>query len=225
MTDLETQAGTARDRHDAMHREIRARISLLDYPPGMRLSEADLATEFGTSRTPLRRVLARLEDEGLVRSVHGVGTFVTDADSDELIEVYRLRLELLTLAGRMSPVMPDAEFMTGLDDLIDRSAQMIRTGTPRDFTQLDMDSFQHLARLIGNTQLKDFIERLYYQTKRIWLKSALEARLNLDEEYVLFHRELQDIRDALRVNDLEAAFLLQRAHISMSLQRLSLRRD
>ncbi|MDO7654393.1 MAG: winged helix-turn-helix domain-containing protein, partial [Paracoccaceae bacterium] len=56
-----------------MHHEIRSRISVLDYPPGMRLSEVELAEEFGTSRTPLRRVLARLEDEGLVKPMHGVG--------------------------------------------------------------------------------------------------------------------------------------------------------
>ncbi len=63
-----------------MHADIRQRICLLDFPPGAQLSETALAEEFGTSRTPVRRVLARLEEEGLVQSVHGVGTLVTDAD-------------------------------------------------------------------------------------------------------------------------------------------------
>ena len=57
---------------------LRNRISLLDYAPGQRLSEEKLAEEFGVSRTPLRRVLARLEDEGLLKSVQSVGTIVTD---------------------------------------------------------------------------------------------------------------------------------------------------
>ena len=77
--------GSARDRFERMHDEIRRRICLLDYAPGTRLSEETLAAEFGTSRTPLRRVLARLESEGLLQSVHGVGTFVTDVDLTELV--------------------------------------------------------------------------------------------------------------------------------------------
>lgn len=217
--DNETQR-TARDRHAAMHRIIRERISLLDYPPGMRLSEAELAEEFGTSRTPLRRVLARLEDEGLVKSVHGVGTLVTDSDIHELEQVYRLRLELAELAGRLDPRPPDAAFMARLDALIQRSRGMIENGTPRNFTQLDMDVFRLLTELVGNQPLRSTIERFYFQTKRIWLKSALAAELDLREEFIMFQRELEDIRNALLVNDLEAVVLVQRAHISMSFHRL-----
>ena len=51
------------DRRANLHQVLRQRICLLDYAPGTRLSETDLAQEFGTSRTPLRRALARLEDE------------------------------------------------------------------------------------------------------------------------------------------------------------------
>ena len=90
-------------RFQRLHAELRARICLLDYPPGTRLSEETLAAEFGTSRTPLRRVLARLEDEGLLTSRHGVGTLVTDVDLAEMAQVYALRLELAQLAGQLSP--------------------------------------------------------------------------------------------------------------------------
>jgi len=66
---------TTPNRNQMLYSQLRDRICLLDYPPDTRLSEEALAKEFGISRTPLRRVLARLEDEGLVQSVHGVGTW------------------------------------------------------------------------------------------------------------------------------------------------------
>jgi GntR family transcriptional regulator len=48
------------------------------YQPGDRLpSEPDLATAYGVSRPTIREVLRSLEGDGLVRRVHGVGTFVT----------------------------------------------------------------------------------------------------------------------------------------------------
>jgi DNA-binding GntR family transcriptional regulator len=209
-----------RARHAAMHTEIRDRINLLDYPPGMRLSETELASEFGTSRTPLRRVLARLEEEGLVQSVHGVGTIVTDVNIDELEQTYRLRLELVLLTAKLDPVVPNKAFLDRLDGFIRRSAEIEKTDDPKAFTRLDMDAFQALLELTANEPLREVMGRLYYQTKRIWLNSAIASRLDIKDEFRIFRRELEDIRDALAIEDLEAAAHIQRAHISMSFNRL-----
>ena len=48
-------------RFQALYRELRDRISLLQYPPGTALRESALADEFGVSRTPIRRALHQLE--------------------------------------------------------------------------------------------------------------------------------------------------------------------
>lgn len=212
--------GTVRDRHTALHHEIRQRICLLQYPPGMRLSETALAEEFGTSRTPLRRVLARLEDEGLVQSMHGVGTLVTDGDITELAEVYRLRVELTELTGRLDPVPPDQEFLDRFDQLVQRGAQIVLAGTAHEFTQFDMDVFRTLLELTANRPLRQTLERLYFQTKRIWLKTAMEAQLDLAEEFRIFQQELEAVQQALLCADLDAVAHVQRAHISMSFKRL-----
>ena len=52
------------------------------YQPGDRLpSEPELASAYGVSRPTIREVLRSLEGDGLVRRVHGVGTFVTQVPS------------------------------------------------------------------------------------------------------------------------------------------------
>lgn len=52
------------------------------YQPGDRLpSEPELATAYGVSRPTIREVLRSLEGDGLLRRVHGVGTFVTQVPS------------------------------------------------------------------------------------------------------------------------------------------------
>src|SRR3546814_2838391 len=56
----------AQERFARIYHALRDRICLLEYPPGLRLSEEEIAQEFDVSRTPVRRVLARLESEGLV---------------------------------------------------------------------------------------------------------------------------------------------------------------
>lgn len=212
--------GAGRDRHSEMHQQIRTQICLLDYPPGARLSEAALAQEFGTSRTPVRRVLARLEDEGLVQSVHGVGTIVTDANIQELEQEYLLRLELTELTGRLSPVTPDAAFLSDFDTLVARGRDIVQTGTPRSFTQFDIEVFECLMSLVGNAPLRHMLERLYYKTKRLWLTAAIKAQLDLTEEFRIFHHELEAIQIALGSGDPQAVAQIQRAHISMSFNRL-----
>lgn len=211
---------SARGRFEKMYREIRMRICLLDYPPGTRLSEEALAREFGVSRTPLRRVLGRLESEGLLRSVHGVGTLVTDVEIGALTQVYRLRTELAEIAGRLDPVAPGPELLAAFEALAARSKALVAEPDARVFAQLNIDFFEAHMALTGNEPFREISRRLYYETHRIWLKSVTMRRIDLAEEVQVFDREVEDYVRAIRIGDASAAAHVHRAHISMSFTRM-----
>lgn len=213
----------ARKRFDRIYRTLRTRICLLDYPPGARLREEDLADEFGVSRTPIRRVLVKLEAEGLLRSVHGVGTIVTDIDVKELEQVYRLRIELAELIGNLAPVRPDSAALAAYRALLARCDGLVANPDPREFASINMEFFHLLNALTGNEPLREISERLYYQTTRIWLKTA--SRLERYEEMLaaeisIFHREVADIVAAVELGELAVVGHIRRSHISMSFVRL-----
>ncbi len=212
--------GGARDRFARMYGEIRSRICILDYAPGMRLSEETLAAEFGVSRTPLRRVLSRLESEGLLRSMHGVGTFVTDVNIDQLVQTYRLRLELAELIGKLDQVPPSPELMEEFFKISSRSKALLAAPDPRRFAQINMDFFLTFLQLSANEPLRAISERLYFQTARIWLKSISASLIDLQIEVVNFDRKIDDVLRAIEMKDLHAAALIQRAHLSMSFVRM-----
>ncbi|WP_353618891.1 GntR family transcriptional regulator [Tropicibacter sp. R16_0] len=217
---LENNDFKARDRFVILHQELRNRICLLDYAPGTRLSETELAEEFGVSRTPLRRVLARLEDEGLVKSVQGVGTFVTDVNIDELAQTYQLRMELAEMVGKLSPKQPDAQLSAHLTELSHRAKALVQNPEPRAFAQLNMEFFLARLALTDNAPLQEVSQRLYVQTARIWLKSFFASIIDLNEEIRVFAREVDEVTAAIELGDLQAAALIQRAHISMSYSRM-----
>lgn len=215
---FEPKESAAQERFRNLYNILRMRICLLDYPPGTRLREEELAREFGVSRTPVRRVLARLEEQGLLKSVQGVATIVTDVDIGELLQVYQLRMELAELVGKLSPVLPDEEAMAVFETLSVRGHELSRTPDTREFAKLNMDCFHALMQLTGSEPLREISERLYYQTARIWLKSI--PRMDLGEEIRIFAREIDEILAAIQIGDLEAAAHIRRSHISMSFTRL-----
>jgi DNA-binding GntR family transcriptional regulator len=208
----------ARERSERIYTIIRDRICLLEYPPGQRLSEEELAREFAVSRTPVRRVLTRLESEGMVKIVHGVGTIVTDPDLEQVAQIYHLRLELAVLTGRLSPIPRSSEDLARVRALIARCDQIAARPDHTDFARLNMDFFSEITAMTGNAPLRDVSERLYFQASRIVLK--LLPELNLIEEFAFFRQEMAEILAAMEINDLESVGHLRRAHISMSFQRI-----
>lgn len=212
------RSSAAEERFHHLHGTLCTRICMLDYPPGTRLGETALAAEFGVSRTPLRRVLGRLQADGLVRSVQGVGTIVTDIDTEELTQVYQLRMEFAELAGRLSPMPPDARTIGTFRQLVARSRELAGRPTPRRFAELNMDYFTTLMRLVGNGPLREISARFYYQTARIWLQSI--PKMDLAQEVAIFSRELAEVLSAVEIGDMEAVGHIRRSHISMSFTRL-----
>lgn len=213
-------SSSARDRFERMHAILRTRICLLDYPPGTKLSEEALAAEFGTSRTPLRRVLVRLEGEGLVQSVHGVGTFVTDADIAELEQTYQLRMELAELLGILGPNPPDPDLWKHLGTLSAQVRVLADQPDARRFGELNLEFFLAFHRISSNAPLREICERLFFQTSRIWLKSMAAARIDVAAEVRIFADEIVEVLRALAIGDVRSAALIHRAHISMSFERM-----
>ncbi|WEX10517.1 GntR family transcriptional regulator [Chelativorans sp. AA-79] len=219
----EPAGSEVRARFERIYHTLRTRICLLDHAPGERLREEDIAEEFNTSRTPVRRVLARLEDEGLLRSVHGVGTIVTDIHIDDLQQVYQLRVELAELIGRISPVRPDRAEMEEYHRQLARCAVLIEKPDAREFARLNMEFFHLLMRLTANEPLRAISERLYYQTTRIWLQTASKLQAYEDmlvNEIRVFQREMADIVAAIECGDLHVVGHIRRAHVAMSFARL-----
>lgn len=96
---------------DVIYQELRERIAFGDFEPGDRLIEADLATRFGVSKTPVREALLTLEADGLVVLRPHRGAEVSRLTAEEWSELIFLRdaLEVGALDEIMAS-MTDAEF-------------------------------------------------------------------------------------------------------------------
>lgn len=72
------------------------------FVPGQKLKAADLAREWNISPTPVREALQRFTATGLIEALPNRGLRVAQISTEEMREVYSLRLLLEPLALRMS---------------------------------------------------------------------------------------------------------------------------
>ncbi|MBF8292199.1 MAG: transcriptional regulator [Steroidobacteraceae bacterium] len=75
---------------DKAYEAVRSGIIGGRYLAGARLTEQEIATTVGVSRTPVREALRRLDAEGLVEFTPNLGAVVTtwnEADSDEIFDL------------------------------------------------------------------------------------------------------------------------------------------
>ncbi|MGK5112343.1 MULTISPECIES: GntR family transcriptional regulator [unclassified Geodermatophilus] len=121
---------------------LRERIVSGELPPGLRLSQQQLAEDMQVSRTPLREALQRLATEGLVVTQVNRGMVVAPAPLSDVEGSYALRL-------LVEPAIVSAVVGTVTEDDIERMtaalAAMERPGaSTREFQAAHLDYHQVL---------------------------------------------------------------------------------
>jgi DNA-binding GntR family transcriptional regulator len=89
----------SKPRYALIADDIRAKIERGDYAPGDQLpTKAQLMEQWSAALNTVARAINELQDEGLVQTFHGVGSFVQapapppeDGDADPADELRRLR--------------------------------------------------------------------------------------------------------------------------------------
>lgn len=205
-------------RFFAIHHAIRERIVLLKYPPGTLLDIDALAEEFQVSRTPVRAVLQQLAEKGLISSKHGVKTSVSPIDIDHLRENLEFRGYLAELIGILSPHEPSQEAVDSMAAAEAACRSLIDNPNLADFAKIDIRVHEAISSLIGNRQLFQVYDDLYYSTARVWFYFL--PRLNWRHEVSLFHRDIDDRWKAMQRGDVKAVGFLTRNAVSAVLIRL-----
>jgi len=188
--------------------EIRSAVLSGEMRPGMRIRQELLAAHFGASRIPVREALKQLENEGLIVLAPNRGAWIADVNSEESIEVYKIREVVEPLAILESiPHLTDADI-----DSLDATVRELETVTSlEDYIQLDREF--HLRTYSGARmrQLLAMVERFWNSTQHFRRRFVNEtfAKDGLpfsDPQHLL-------LMEAIRARDAEAAQVVVRLHI------------
>ena len=187
--------------------ELRADILHGAYPPGTRLRQEELATQYGASRLPIREALRILEAEGLITTVANAGAWIASLSPDECAELYQVRerIEPLLLRYSMLHVTP-----ADIDRLGELAEEMRNTRDIEQFLALDREFHLGSYRGAETTFLRPTIERLWNATQHY--RRAFTRLLDVESNRIV-HDEHHMLVAAIRENDPDEAERVLFGHI------------
>jgi DNA-binding GntR family transcriptional regulator len=156
--------------------------------PGERLIEEAVAADMGTSRTPVREALQKLEKEGLIFRRPNLGFAVKGVTEEEVDDILDLQCVLEGHAGRLAASRITKDELRSLNDLIRRQEACLARSDTETFIRLDGEFHDALHRAAKNARLYDLVQGLRDSIDR-YRVIVFRSRASLDLS-VKDHKEM-----------------------------------
>jgi DNA-binding GntR family transcriptional regulator len=150
------------NRINSIYKTIRKKIIDDNFYPGQKLSENTLAKAFSCSRTPIREILKRLENEGLVIIKPKSGTYVQHETTKDYINLLQVRTYLECLAYILAVKNISDKEINTLEKIV-KEMDKIFLNKPlntRKFAERHFDFHYNLVISSGNDLLIQLFNRL-----------------------------------------------------------------
>ncbi len=187
-----------RSLKDEVYDELKDRLIHCIYEPGSFVNEKQLADDLGTSRTPIREAISRLEHEDLVQVISKKGIYIKNITMHDVQQIFdtRRRIEPITLLMSANSLPKDMLYQFRKkfqEDVAD-----IRSGY-----KLDTAMHLFLIEYCGNRYLIDMMQKVFEDNTRVIISSkqnqvkihdARQEHLEIIEELIAGHyQEASDL--------------------------------
>lgn len=191
---------------DEVYLQIRKAIIRGDYKPNEKLQEEDLAEQLGTSRTPVREALRKLESEKLVTYYPHRGTVVSEVSDDEIEDLFVVRTLIESLIARRAAVRATPADIGRLISCLEKA----ESSSEPDEILSSVDAFNEMIfRISGAEQLTSLNRRVREHLQRLLVSNHLEPERR--EQAAAEHKK---IVEALAANDPDLAEKYTKEHMT-----------
>ncbi len=182
-----------------VYNQMRQNIMTRKYEPGQKLDMQSLADTFGVSRSPVKDAIQRLVHEGLLEVVPRKGTYVTDIQLEDFLEVIETRLMIEQWASRTFLQTVTAEQIEKLREIVIKMDQLLTTErfNFEEYSELDMMFHQLIVEWANNKRIESIYRSLntHVILSRIVYSTSLESTIerHKDHHHLLKAIEQKDI--------------------------------
>lgn len=140
-----------------VYRSLRERIIRTELAPGSRMSEAETAVLYGTSRQPVREAFSRLADDGLLEIRPQRATLVRRISRAAVLEARFLREAIEADLARVAARRRDRASIELLESLLHEQAA-VPAAEPQRFMPLDEAFHRAIGEAAGHAHAWQVIE-------------------------------------------------------------------
>ena len=151
---------------EQVYKRLKSNVLDGNWPPNTRLVEEKLAADMGTSRTPVREAIQKLEKEGLIQKLPRGGFAVGSVTAEEVEEVFGIRGILETYASYLAATRATEQDIIALEELVRQEEDALNKRDTEEIVRLNTlfhDTLYKTARseklLKVVNELRDFIHR------------------------------------------------------------------
>ena len=148
--------------------ELRDRIVTLRLAPGTVLREDELMSEMAIGRTPLREAVKRLALENLVAVQPRRGTFVTEIEAADIVNITEVRAELEGFAAEVAALRMDGTARSAAEALVVEIEEVTQPHDQEWLMRFDERIHRFTWEAAGNPYLVETLERYFTHSLRIW---------------------------------------------------------
>lgn len=193
---------------DQIHERLEHDILAGEYPIGEVLTETRLSEQFGVSRTPIREVLRRLEQEHIV-SITPKGATVLGIHSEDIAEIYEIRTRLEGLAARWAAKRMSAETLAQLKETVDLQEFYTARGDSDSIRDTDSRFHNLIYAGCGSIPMQFTLEPLHRRVMKF--RKVSISRSGRAEKSLAEHKA---IYEAIAAHDEDKAEALMNAHVT-----------
>lgn len=177
--------------------------------------ESQLASQLGTSRTPVREAIHRLAVEGLVKLFPNQGAFVAEISLKDIEDVFQIRSVLEGLAVRLFTRKCGIAEIEELNNKLSEMRASCKRGDVIAYANLDADFHSFIWTFSGNDRLSKVLGDMMsyidaYRLKSLYIPGVMESSLE-------DHENIVSLISQKRVEEVEK---LMREHIENVLKKV-----
>ena len=200
---------------DKVYESVREAIVSRRFEPGARITENQISSELGVSKTPVREALVKLAHVGLVEPAGPRGLRVVAPSRRLLVEGYQVRTALEAQAVRLASERRTDADLAGLRQLAQESLVAAVDHDGAQFRRVNPGLHRTIARCAGNDRLATLV------SESIDLVAALRARdLPVPDTSELCGRQHVAIVSAIADRAAARAAELMREHLTAVLRSI-----
>ncbi len=186
---------------------IKSKIIHCEYAPGTFLNESTLMSEIGSSRTPIREALSKLEQEDLVKILPKKGVMVSDLSMNEINMIFETRILIEPYIVRHYGQFVPAEILLSMKDTFTRNH--LQEISSEEIYFKDAQFHKLLIESSKNIYFIHTMERIYNQNYRL----RVMAGNRLKDRLIASNSEHREIIGMMLEKKYDAASESMRLHL------------